>query len=231
MSIFLKIKKLFLFFLIFTATVNTRCNEKEPTEGESNRLLAFSLATSAYCENKILTFDEPNDDFNHATCLDKFVGNFSGTVDCSFNFLALYPPSDKDYLLVTANSGSFRYYAYIDSSDYGDGLQFFDINQSLIYDKNDTNFNSKSSVIVENRLLTKDDCDSSRCNDDITKYRLIRFETKVKQIYLKFYIRNIQNNQNRVYNSISLLSTTLDKSLDPSNYGNSLLQGDIKPCK
>ncbi len=219
------ITKVVVLAFVFITTVNVQCYkpEKAPLS-----LLILFLASEEKCKNDKQLKYEPNDDFAQATCLDESTKN--SRESCGFELTTLYPNSDKDFFLSTLSSGSFRFYEYIEKFDSDIGFQFFDNNQSLIYDQNDTILNSKSSAIIENRLLTKDDCDSTRCDDFITKYRIIRFDPKIKQIYTKFYLRNtLIVEPGDVF--LSLLSTTVDKVINPSRYGAPLLQGDIKPCK
>ncbi len=185
MNNLLKIRRVLILVFIFSTATNGRCYN---TYEEPLPLLIFSLVNVKQCDNDRRLKFEPNDDFSQATCLDKNLWNL--TESCRTEPTTLFPSSDNDFFLATSISGSFRLYEYTDVFDFGTNLQIFDNNQTLIYNQNNMNFNSASSAIIANRLLTKDDCVQTRCDDFISKYRLIQFDPKIKQIYVKFSIRN-----------------------------------------
>ncbi|MCZ8156828.1 MAG: hypothetical protein O9264_11945 [Leptospira sp.] len=208
--------------------MNVRCGHT--TEEMSNEATLLLIASSSICESERRKLYEPNDDFNQATCVDKSLGNLAGS--CSFGSTTIYPPSDLDYFRVTLNSGSSRVYIGPDSytpSSRRVSFQFYDKNQSLIFDPEDTKFNSVSATILENRFLTKDDCETSQCSDFITKYRMIRFDPSIQQIYIKFFPVFPEIFQEGD-GSLILVSTAIDRPVNPRNFGTYVLQGDIKPC-
>ncbi len=208
--------------------MNVQCYKPEPAPLS---LLIYLLVTEDQCQKERRLTNEPNDDFSEATCYDKNNGSLI-TTTCKSG-TTLFPPSDLDYFRVTINSGSIRVYiTKIDSIPARQLVSFhlFDKNQKLIFDPEDTKFNSVSATILENRFLTKEDCDSSQCSDFITKNRLIRFDPSIQQIYIKFFpLFPEQFQEGRGF--LPLFSTSVDRTLDPSRYGGSpLLQGDFKVC-
>jgi hypothetical protein len=214
--------------MAFVTTVNVQCNK--PEEAPLS-LLIFAFVSQEQCKYERRLKFEPNDDFKQATCLEKNIK--SETQFCSIYGTTVYPQKDKDFFIVTMNSGSIRLYIssinFIPPSEKV-SIQFFDKNQNLIFDPEDTQFNTVSLTILENRRLTKDDCDPTQCDDFIAENRMIRFDPSIKQIYIKFY-PSFPDKFQEGTGSLQLLSTSIDRTLDPSRYGGTpLLQGDIKPC-
>ncbi len=217
-------------FVIF-ACVNVRCGPLTTELSNEGKIAVLLLTAFPICQREDRLKSEPNDNFNQATCVDKSIGNLSGS--CSFRSTTIFPASDKDFFQVSINSGSFRIYVRTDSLEPASSrvtYQLFDINQNLIFDPEDRKFDSVSSTLIENRFLTKEDCESqARCSDSITKFRLVRFDPKLKQIYIQFYaLANEVFEEGR--GNLHMLSGFNDSNVDPSGFGITLLQGDFKPC-
>jgi len=222
-----KITKIVVLAFVFVTTVNVQCYKSEE---ESLSLLMYLFVDEEQCNQEKRLKYEPNDDFKQATCLD--MSSQTLTKSCRTEPTWIYPPSDLDYFRVTLNSGSSRVYIGPDSytpSSRRVSFQFYDKNQSLIFDPEDTKFNSVSATILENRFLTKDDCETSQCSDFITKYRMIRFDPSIQQIYIKFFPVFPEIFQEGD-GSLILVSTAIDRPVNPRNFGTYVLQGDIKPC-
>ncbi len=214
--------------IAFATTVNVQCNK--PEEAPLSALI-FAFASLEHCKNERRLKFEPNDDFSQATCMDKSIK--IATAFCSFDGTNVYPQTDKDFFRITMNSGSIRLYIssinFIPQSEKV-SFQLFDKNQNLIFDPEDTKFNTVSPTLLENRRLTKDDCDPTQCDEFIAENRMIRFDQSIQQIYIKFYPLYPEKFQEG-RGSLPLLSTSINGTLNPRRYGGPpLLQGDIKDC-